>query len=207
MAKRTAKGAAEGNDVDKVEDNDVDKMEDNNLDKVEDNDVDKVEDNNVDKVEDKVEDNNVDKVEQVDSEVVDHNVEQVEKEIEHVKIDNKHNKHGVKHNVKQFFSKSKPNNKNLDKTTLFSEMADEFEEYFVDRKNKTIKNKDKFTNRIYGLSSYYGDIYFPNDGQKEGFPKKLPVIVEKVPMSQYQFAKYIIARTLEREETKHGYIQ
>jgi hypothetical protein len=90
-------------------------------------------------------------------------------------------------------------------TTLFSESVEEFEDFFVDRVNKTIKNKDKFTNRIYGLSSYYGDIYFPTTTNKPGFPKKLETVIEKVPMSQSQFSRYIIARHSEQEETKKGF--
>jgi SNF2 family DNA or RNA helicase len=90
-------------------------------------------------------------------------------------------------------------------TTLFTEDISEFEEFFVDRERKTIKNKDKFTNRIYGLSSYYGDLYFSSDTNKPGFPTKLPTIIEKVPMSQTQFARYISARILEQDETKRGY--
>lgn len=89
--------------------------------------------------------------------------------------------------------------------TLFSEEIEEFEEYFIDREHKTIKNKEKFTNRIFGLSSYYGDLYFENESGKPGFPKELPVVIEKIPMSQTQFARYISARILEQDETKRGY--
>lgn len=91
------------------------------------------------------------------------------------------------------------------KTLLFSEEYDEFEDFFIDRVTKSVKNKSKFMNRIYGLTSYYGDLYVANQSDKEGFPKKLPTVVEKVPMSQFQFANYIIARTSEREEGKQGF--
>lgn len=91
------------------------------------------------------------------------------------------------------------------KTNLFSEDISEFDSFFVDRENKSIKNKDKFTNRIFGLCSYYGDLYFPSKEGKPGFPKELDTIVEKVPMSQTQFARYISARILEQDETKRGY--
>jgi hypothetical protein len=40
---------------------------------------------------------------------------------------------------------------------------------------------------------------------KEGFPKELENIVEKVPMSEEQYARYISARMLEQDETKKGY--
>jgi len=90
-------------------------------------------------------------------------------------------------------------------TILFDEDIDEFEAFFVDRENKTIKNKDKFTNRVFGLSSYYGDLYFPTDKNKPGFPKELDTIVERVPMSQTQFARYMSARIVEQDETKRGF--
>ena len=93
----------------------------------------------------------------------------------------------------------------LSTTNLFSEDINEFDEFFVDREHKTIKNKDKFTNRIYGLCSYYGDLYFPSTIGKPGFPKELPPIIEKIPMSPIQFARYISARILEQDENKHGY--
>jgi len=93
-----------------------------------------------------------------------------------------------------------------DKTTLFSESKEEFEDFFVDKKHKTIKNKNKFANRIYGLTSYYGDIYFADSKDKHGFPKKLETIIEKVPMSLFQFAKYTSARIYEIEESKKSFV-
>jgi hypothetical protein len=89
--------------------------------------------------------------------------------------------------------------------TLFTEDIEEFEHFFIDKENKTIKNKEKFTNRIYGLSSYYGDLYFPSNKNKEGYPTELETIIEKVPMSQEQFSRYISARILEQDETKKGF--
>lgn len=134
------------------------------------------------------------------------------------------NKSNIKHDKKKKPTRSNhdrfkkaPKNKSskiTDRTLLFSESFDEFNEYFVDHHNKCVKNKDKFTNRIFGLSSYYGDIYFTDEVKeskdnkvitKQGFPKKLPTIIEKVPMSDEQFAKYIIARNQELEETKSGF--
>lgn len=146
------------------------------------------------------------------------------------------------------------NNKNIntkkdktDRVLLFSEDYEEFENYFVDKHKKTIKNKDKFMNRIYGLTSYYGDLYFNNvihdelnivkgssdiivdknslDNiinksnsvltktnindidtiDKSGFPEKLPVIIEKVPMSDFQFTRYSFANDQEIEEAKRKF--
>lgn len=82
-------------------------------------------------------------------------------------------------------------------TTLFSESYKEFCEFFID--NDKMKNRDKFINRIYGLSSYYGSIYQPGD--RADFPTELPIIVEYVPMSQEQFAAYNSARHSEMEES------
>ena len=112
----------------------------------------------------------------------------------------KRNNHDSKHNDKH------GNKHKKEKTVhLFSEDIEEFESYFVDKEKKVIKNKDKFTNRIFGLTSYYGDIYFPSSKNKQGFPKELENIIEKVPMSQTQYARYSNARLQELEETKNGY--
>ena len=91
-------------------------------------------------------------------------------------------------------------------TTLFSENLEEFEHYFVHDTGKIaeIKNKDKFTNRIFGLVSYYGDLYFEAD-KREGFPKELPLKIEHVPMSLEQFAAYTVCRISEMEESKNSY--
>jgi superfamily II DNA or RNA helicase len=84
--------------------------------------------------------------------------------------------------------------------TLFSEDKREFNDFFVDYAAKKIKNKDKFQNRIYGLVSYYGNIYISPD--TKGLPKKLPTIVERIHMSEIQFANYMVAREQEKEEAK-----
>lgn len=90
-------------------------------------------------------------------------------------------------------------------TLLFSESYEEFHNYFVDTENKRIKNKTKFTNRIFGLTSYYGELYFPDTKNKPGFPKELPTIVEKVEMGREQFTRYLSARESELEETSKSY--
>ncbi len=121
--------------------------------------------------------------------------------------ENTHDRFNKKLNRNQGVKRKKISNRKKKDlvTTLFSEDIDEFEQYFVDKENKSIKNKDKFTNRIYGLTSYYGDIYFPSTKDKPGFPKELDTIIEKVSMSQHQFARYMSARILEQDETKRGY--
>lgn len=89
--------------------------------------------------------------------------------------------------------------------SLFSEDYDEFENYFIDTEKLTIKNKEKFVNRIYGLTSYYGDLYFKNVNEKPGFPKKLDPIIVKVNMSETQYERYALARSIEQEESKRKF--
>ena len=86
--------------------------------------------------------------------------------------------------------------------TLFPENRDDFENWFVDFDNLGIKNKDIFQARLSGLISYYGPVYFDKgDGQpREFFPKELPAIVKKIPMSGDQYAAYASARDKERAE-------
>lgn len=90
-------------------------------------------------------------------------------------------------------------------TLLFSESYEEFHDYFVDPIHRRIKNKTKFTNRIFGLTSYYGEIYFSDTSNKTGFPTELPTIVEKVEMGSEQFTRYLSARESELEETSKSY--
>jgi Helicase conserved C-terminal domain/Type III restriction enzyme, res subunit len=97
--------------------------------------------------------------------------------------------------------KSKTRVKPEDGELLFSESYEEFVNFFVDTAHNTIKNKNKFINRIFGLSSYYGDLYF--DSNKKDFPKKLPTVIEKIPMSSVQFARYVLYRQQELDESKN----
>jgi hypothetical protein len=85
------------------------------------------------------------------------------------------------------------------KITLFPELKKDFDVYFVDNKLNKIKNAEKFKNRIFGLVSYYGDMYFGSK-TKENFPKLFDTIAEKVHMSSEQYSKYDMARDFEREE-------
>jgi superfamily II DNA or RNA helicase len=82
--------------------------------------------------------------------------------------------------------------------TLLPESRKEFYNYFVDKANLNIKNKSRFQNRIMGMSSYYGDLYFQE--KNKDFPDQLPTIIEKIPMSSEQFLAYDVARDKEKEE-------
>ncbi|MAE21678.1 MAG: hypothetical protein CMK92_04540 [Pseudomonas sp.] len=61
-----------------------------------------------------------------------------------------------------------------------------------------IMNEGKFGNRISGLVSYYGSLYF--EGHNPDFPESKPAVVERVPMSQPQYAAYVSARLKEMQE-------
>lgn len=84
------------------------------------------------------------------------------------------------------------------KFTLFPENQKEFEQFFVENRQK-IKNKERFQNRIFGMVSYYGNVYSGKDGRKD-FPEQKSIIVERITMSLYQFVKYQEARETERKE-------
>ena len=86
----------------------------------------------------------------------------------------------------------------LQRVTLFPESRKEFYNYFVNKKDLDLKNKQRFQNRIMGMSSYYGDLYF--DEKSRDFPEQLPTIVEKVPMSPEQFLAYDVALDDEKDE-------
>jgi superfamily II DNA or RNA helicase len=82
-------------------------------------------------------------------------------------------------------------------TTLLPEVKEDFENYFVDYKTFSIRNKSKFENRIVGLSSYYGKIY---ELQEENFPEQYFLRIEIVDMSSEQYEEYNLMRSLEKKE-------
>ncbi len=90
-----------------------------------------------------------------------------------------------------------------EKHTLFPEIRDEFNEYFVDFDNMKIKNASMFKNRVYGLSTYYGP-YDQKNIKQELYPDEYKLIIERVSMSSEQFSRYDTARTKEREEIATG---
>ena len=85
--------------------------------------------------------------------------------------------------------------------TLFPELEKDFNNFFIDYKKNTIKNASKFQNRIVGMVSYYGSIYF--DKTQDGYPKQFPIKVERVNMSSEQYARYNMARDFEIEEQSY----
>jgi len=106
----------------------------------------------------------------------------------------------------------KQNNKSKKKNyiTIMPEYYTDFKKFFIDPDNK-IKNEDKFKNRIFGLVSYYGDMYFEKQLNiaddlkktmvKENYPDRLPIKFEIVEMSQLQNIEYAKARDKEKHES------
>jgi hypothetical protein len=100
-------------------------------------------------------------------------------------------------------------------STILPEYYTDFHKYFVDNADNSIKNENKFKNRIFGLVSYYGKFYSEKQYSikddlngtkiKENFPDRLPIKIEVIEMSQLQNIEYYKARDLEKKEnTKLG---
>lgn len=95
--------------------------------------------------------------------------------------------------------------------TIMPEYYIDFKKFFVDQSTGNIKNEDKFKNRIYGLVSYYGDMYFEKQlsvsddlkktMSKENYPDRLPIKFEIIEMSQLQNVEYSKARDKEKHES------
>lgn len=97
------------------------------------------------------------------------------------------------------------------KLTLFGEHYTDFSRYFVSHPDTLnidgnsssipiINNKEKFSNRIIGLVSYYG-----TDSIKNLLPKLEEIIVQIVPMSAEQYTDYVATRDKEQEETQKSF--
>jgi superfamily II DNA or RNA helicase len=108
-------------------------------------------------------------------------------------------------------------NKNNKKNyyTILPEYFTDFQKYFIDQSNNSIKNIDKFKNRIFGLVSYYGDMYttivksvkedIKEIKSKENYPDRLPIQIESIEMSILQNIEYMKAREIEKKETSKFY--
>jgi superfamily II DNA or RNA helicase len=89
---------------------------------------------------------------------------------------------------------------------LLPEDYDSFYSFYINEKELKIKNRERLKNRIFGLTSYYGDWWKSGGILKRGeiikrpqFPDQLPTIVEYIPMSVQQFAAYSAARDHETQ--------
>lgn len=95
-------------------------------------------------------------------------------------------------------------------STILPEYYTDFKKYFINEDRSSIKNVNKFMNRIFGLVSYYGDFYFENQSnvndelkktlKKENYPDRLPIKFEIIEMSKYQNIEYTKARNIEKKE-------
>ncbi len=110
------------------------------------------------------------------------------------------------------------NTKKNDYMTLFPEYYTDFYKYFIASGGGSVANEMKFKNRIFGLTSYYGDFYssgsvssisqdLKQTSIKENYPDRLPVKFEVVPMSNIQSTYYLKARDTEKLETANSYIR
>jgi superfamily II DNA or RNA helicase len=108
--------------------------------------------------------------------------------------------------------------KNKDYYTILPEYYNDFQKYFIDQSNNSIKNELKFQNRIFGLVSYYGDMYteildsiknnIKTIKKKENYPDRLPIKIEIIEMSLIQNIEYSKARDIEKKEnTRFGGIK
>ena len=112
------------------------------------------------------------------------------------------------------------------KITLLPEYYADFNQYFVDRHQNQMLNRDKFMDRINGKIMYYGSykirknllvdmsiihVVKPNISttdpkynkvliKMEGFPDKLKTVIKRIPMSMEQYKAYSATRKMERSE-------
>jgi superfamily II DNA or RNA helicase len=102
--------------------------------------------------------------------------------------------------------------------TLFPEYYTDFFKYFIASGDGGISNEAKFKNRIFGLTSYYGDFYTSGSASsisedlkktaiKENYPDRLPVKFEIIEMSNIQSTYYLKARDIEKLENANAYIR
>jgi hypothetical protein len=75
---------------------------------------------------------------------------------------------------------------------------DEFKNLFV-KDNGEIQNENMFKNRIIGLTSYFKSA---REALMPKYKEDTDMIIEKIPMSDYQFGIYEKARQAEREQEK-----
>lgn len=85
-----------------------------------------------------------------------------------------------------------------EKFTAFPDYK-EFWDYFVDRETNKMKNVDIFKERIVGLVSFYSGA---KDDSRSILPFRHKPIVELVPMSDWQWKKYVQARLTEIDEER-----
>lgn len=117
--------------------------------------------------------------------------------------------------IKEYEQFQRQNNKNKNYYTILPEYYSDFQKFFIDQSNNDIKNEYKFQNRIYGLVSYYGDMYtnkiesIKNEIKeikiKDNYPDRLPIKIEVIEMSLPQNSEYSKARDKEKKEVTKKY--
>jgi len=100
-------------------------------------------------------------------------------------------------------------------STILPEYYTDFVKYFVDESTSNIKNENKFMNRIFGLVSYYGDLYSELQSniadelkktlKKENYPDRKPIKFEIIEMSKTQNSEYTKARNIEKKENSSAF--
>lgn len=91
-------------------------------------------------------------------------------------------------------------------TRLLPEYWGVFHDTFV--QEGRIKNVELFKERIFGLTSYYGDFYQTEskDGivRRDGFPDEMPTMIHKIKMSPEQVGLHVTTRERERVEAREA---
>ncbi len=94
----------------------------------------------------------------------------------------------------------------IDGSKLLPEYWNVFHDMFV--KNGRIHNVELFKDRVFGLTSYYGDFYQTDskDGviRREGFPDEMPTQMHKIKMSDTQLGLHTTVRERERIENREA---
>lgn len=85
----------------------------------------------------------------------------------------------------------------IDKHKLLPDKLDDFNKYFIE--NNEFSNSEMFKRRILGLTSYFRSA---QESLMPAYTKKNNFHIVNIPMSDFQFAEYDKARSIERKEEK-----
>ena len=103
-----------------------------------------------------------------------------------------------KKSLELHFAKHKQTISNFSKTANLSlpNNMKEFDSFFINAHDLTVKNSNQLKRRMIGLISYY------KGARADLYPKINKVEIVKAPMSNYQFEKYEEIRQIEREKER-----
>jgi hypothetical protein len=85
----------------------------------------------------------------------------------------------------------------VDKYKLLPDRPEEFNKYFIE--NNEFSNSEMFKRRVLGLTSYFRSA---QESLMPAYTKKDNFHIVNIPMSDFQFAAYETARTIERNEER-----